>query len=463
MKVFVSMHNSFCGKEKIAGILKKEDAKIHFCGVGGIGMSSLFILTCNMGREASGSDREESRYTRLLNERYGRIYIGHRSSNVYGADLLVYTLAVDEKNPELVFARENGIPAVSRADYLGAIMENYNVRIGVSGTHGKSTVTAMTSDIFVLAEKNPTTVLGAKLPDSDLPLRVGGKNVMIYEACEYKDSFLAFSPTISIFNNAELDHADYFSGIEEIKSSFLKAINKSHTAIINGDDPILHSLIGGIETDYATFGEISDADYRIVDVNNENGFYSFKILHGYRLTDKISLSVPGKFNLLNAAAAYAAADRAGIRSDVAISALSRFSGIERRMEKKGSFNSADVFYDYAHHPTEIRNTIKTLKEMNYRNIAVVFKPHTYSRTKALFRGFVDSLRLADKVYLCEISAIREKEIKGLNSELLVREIGEKAEFCCEKDIKKSILKNKFDAIVIMGAANLDEICKQLLT
>ena len=458
----LSKSNSKWGKDKISGILKKRGAKIHFVGVGGVGMYSLFTLSERFGFCVSGSDRERSRLTDSLISAGKDVKIGHCAENADGKDLLVYTLAISEDNPETVRGGERGTPCVSRAEYLGALMEKYIIRIGVSGTHGKSTSCAMLDRIFCSAGKNPTTLCGASLPEISLPVRVGGEKYFIYEGCEYKDSFLRFSPTVSVFTNLELDHVDYFNNIEEIKSSFLKAMDLSGTAVINIDDENLYSLFSKTKSNVVTFGEREDSNYRYSVIGNRGGFYSFEVFKKDKSVLKCDLAVAGKHNVKNAVGAAAAALEVGIPGEVIEDALSSFSGIERRMERIGSFGNSDVYYDYAHHPTEIECAVNTVKEITGKSVTVIFKPHTYSRTAGLMTDFVGALSLADKVLLCDISAIREAEIPGVNSSRLAEMIGNKAKKISEEEIIEELSCADNGAIIIMGAANLDTVKEKII-
>lgn len=452
----LSKFHSNSGKGEIFEILKNKGAKIHFTGVGGVGMYSLFKLSDYLGYSVSGSDREGSSLLEELTLSGYDVKIGHNRENAMNKDLLVYTLAADGENPEISKAEEEEIPTVSRAEYLGVVMESYKERIGVSGSHGKSTTTAMLDAIFNEAKKNPTTLLGARLNEGS-PIRIGSTDYMIYEACEYKDSFLYFSPTVSVFTNLELDHVDYFKDLDAIKASFLKAMNMPGLSVINADDENLRDLISGVSTRTVTFGECGSIDYQGCISEGVNGCYSLKIRHGGREIINIKLSIPGRFNAKNALAAASAAYELGIKGEDIEKALSSFYGIERRLEKIGELNDVPVYYDYAHHPTEIECAIGAVKDMCRGEVVVIFKPHTYSRTAGLMNEFVKALSLADRVYLTEISAIREKKIEGVSSEAIARRIGEKAKFVNDGDILIALENVKASAIIIMGAANLDVV------
>ena len=463
---FLSNYSFYCKKDEIRKIIKDKASSIHFVGVGGVGMYSLFVLTKNMGLTTSGSDRELSRFTEGLICEGEKISIGHSEENAYGKTLVVYTSAVSSDNPEIKFAEKNGILTASRAEYLGAIMENYQMRIGVSGTHGKSTVTAMLSCIFESAGKDPTTLLGAVIPKTDSPIKLGGDSYFIYEACEYKDAFLHFSPTAALYTNLEFDHMDYFRDIDALESSFLKSMMGARICIVNTDDCRLRSLIPSVKGEVVSYGEAQDSQYRAEIIEENKGIYSFWVHYLGERIARIDLRTPGKFNVLNALGAFATAHRLGIPVDVISKSLSGFSGIERRMERIGSYGCLQLYYDYAHHPTEIECTLKALREITEGRVYVIFKPHTYSRTEGLFSEFVNALSLADGVYLCEISAIREKAIEGVSSEKLASLIGERARRADDEEIKPMIdesgIAGENGALVIMGAANMDYLKKQFL-
>lgn len=458
----MSVFHSGIEKKEIMELLKDKKLKIHFTGAGGVGIFSLLKISARLGYTVSGSDRDISPLSnRLIDEGYN-VYIGHSEENARDSQLLVYTLALSEDNPELKFASDNKIPAVSRAEYLGALMENYGERISVSGSHGKSTTTAMISKIFEHDGKNPTVILGANLPSSHEPLRFGSEELLVFEGCEYKDSFLRFSPTATVFTNLELDHIDYFPNIEALKLSFLKAMGISHLSVVNLDDKNLSELIPYASGRVVTYGESENADYRAVIEEWKKGYYSLEIRHAGIVYPKIKLSVPGRFNAMNALGAAAVALEYSVSERIVKEALEDFFGIERRLEKIGEYKGNQVYYDYAHHPTEIKSAIECVREMTGKGVYVIFKPHTYSRTAGLMDEFVKALSLADRVFLCEISAIRERAIHGVSSDRLASMIGTRAIKIRDEDVRDALSEVKNSAIIIMGAANLDTVKKLIV-
>lgn len=456
----MSKFHSGIKKEEILGILERKDSKIHFVGVGGVGMYSLCRLTHSLGYEVSGSDREDSELCLELRKIGCKITVGHVAAAAAGAALIVYTLAVSEDNPELLYAESEGICAVSRAEYLGAVMTLYKERIGVSGSHGKSTTTAMLHSIFEQAGKSPTTLLGAKQKGGS-PLSIGEREYLIYESCEYKDSFLRFSPTIALFTNLEYDHVDYFKSFESLCDSFLLAMNSAPIVIINSDDENLRELIKKLKRRPITFAESAEADVRGFITHRKNGYYNLEIFHtGAEFC--VKLSVAGRHNAKNALAAAAAALTCGISHTEIKAALENFSGIERRLEIIGESWGAKVYYDYAHHPTEIRCALEAVREMCEGKLCVVFKPHTYSRTAQFMHEFADALSLADEVILCEISAIREEKINGVSSEKIAKRIGKKAVVLKDAEVPGAIAKSGACAVIIMGAANLESVKRGII-
>lgn len=453
----MSKYNSNVGRDRIKEIIKNKSSRVHFVGVGGVGMYSLFRLSEMCGLSVSGSDGESSPFTELLTSRKKSVSIGHKRKYAEGASLLVYTLAIRDDNPEIIYAQECGIPAVSRAEYLGALMEEYKERIGVSGTHGKSTTTAMLDAIFLEAKKEPTTVLGAIIPKEKESIRVGKKDYLIYEACEYKDSFLHFSPTASVFTNIELDHVDYFKDISSLRASFLNAMNKSPLSVVNCDDENLRSLLPLAKNRCVSYGTREGSDYRVNITESKNGLYSFEIMRGEQTEIKTSLKIPGRFNAINAAGAAVMSLEFGIERCVIESALSNFLGVGRRLEMIGEYKGAKVYYDYAHHPTEIECAIRAVREMRPGRLAVIFKPHTYSRTAAFIENFASALSLADEALVCEVSAIREDDRLGVSSELLVSKITCVAKYISDEAGVSNFLTESLDSIIIMGAANLDSV------
>lgn len=444
---------------EILDIISEDGGRVHFIGVSGVSMCSLFCLSRHFGICASGSDRACNRVTAALIDSGEDIYIGERKKLRDDTKLVVYSHAISEEHGEMVFARENGIPQVSRAEYMGAIMQCYENRIGVSGSHGKSTVTAMISKIFSDARLAPTTLSGAALFDSELPFSIGSLDYLIYEACEYKDSFLSFSPSIAVFLNMELDHTDYFIDEAALSRSFCSAMERADRVIVNRDDESLFCAALKSEKQVISFGVSENADYRYEIISIKARDMRFKLFMRGEELGEVRLSMLGHFNISNAVAALAAAIESGIDFKLAAKSLSEFTGIERRLEKIGKYKGRGLYFDYAHHPTEISASIKAIRSVGAGEVTVVFRPHTYSRTKSLWENFKRALSEADSVIILDIDAVREKRIAGVSSEALAREIN--GIYCHSEAELEHILDETVGDIILMGAGELEKIKKHL--
>ncbi len=459
--------NTHYGAAAIAQML--DGAKhIHFIGVGGVMMSSLALITHRRGYSVSGTDRACTAVTESLHKSGISVHYEHSAQAAQGADMVVYTVAISPENPEYAYARTQGIPCVSRADYLGYIMMGYVHRVGIAGMHGKSTCTAMCAQIFVDADVDPTVLSGATTACLDGAYRIGGKQHFIFEACEYMDSFLDFNPSIAVLLNAEMEHVDYFKSMEQIRSSFGKyaaLTGESGFAVANCDDPeVMASLaqyVGGtvtfgIENEYATF--------RAVNLLYEGGYPEFDIVLDGEFFAHIALSVPGRHNVYNALAAAASAHLCGLSAQDIAKGLHTFRGAGRRMEYKGRLNGAAVYDDYGHHPTEVAATLQGMSQMGFDRVFCVFQPHTYSRTAQLADQFAEAFENADSVILVDIYAAREKDSKGISSAKLASKIGTKASY--QPDLQKvseqlSAEVTERDAVVIMGAGDIYSLFETL--
>ena len=448
--------------DKLRKITESTASRIHFVGIGGVSMYSLARLAMLGKARVSGSDREDSERTRELAELGADVTIGHSAETVKGATVVVYTHAIPSATIELITAASLGIPTVTRAEYMGALMMGYKNRIGVSGSHGKSTTVSMLDAIFTAAMSDPTVLSGAELPVGE-PLKVGSDSLMIYEACEYKDSFLRFAPTISVGLNLELDHTDYFSGIGEMKDSFRKALGKATAfSVINGDDENFRPIIPTVKTKVVTYGMGERNKYRYsITSFKECGFEFTVSLFGEPI-ERFELNIPGVFNVGNAVAAIVVALEFGIDSKIIAEAIAAYRGIPRRLEYVGDRFGRRVFYDYAHHPTEMRASINAVKMLTHDLVTVVFKPHTYTRTKRLWEDFRMALSLADHVILTDIYPAREEPIEGITSEKMAREVGERATYCKDDSVVASLDLKTHGVIIVMGAGDLESIKNDIL-
>ena len=448
--------------DRICRLACDRNARIHFIGIGGVSMYSLARLTAIMGAQVSGSDRESNERTKDLSLLGVRISIGHNENNVSDSDLVVHSHAISDDNPELCEARRLDIPTVSRAEYLGAIMLGYNTRIGVSGSHGKSTTMAMLDTIFSRLASDPTVLSGSDLPIGS-PIRIGSKGVMIYEACEYKDSFLRFSPTIAIALNLEFDHPDYFESIDSLRDSFVKALSRAgRLAILNGDDENLVSIIKDIKAPVITFGSGEKNDYRYSITDYREIGFEFTLSRFGSVIRSFEINVPGAFNVHNATAAIVTAMEYGIDADAVAEAIKEYRGISGRLELIGKRFGRRVYCDYAHHPTEIISSINALKGIIREPLTVVFKPHTFSRTQALWSEFCEALSQADHLILTDIYPARESPIEGITSERLASSIGG-AIYCSDENVISFVDRRTAGSILLMGAGNMEKIKQEIIT
>lgn len=442
---------------------------LHFAGAGGISMSSLALWAKTAGYKVTGSDAAESALTKKLERAGIPIIIGQKAENVDRADVVIYSAALSPNNPELVSAKRQNIPCLSRAEFLGHMMSFYKARIGISGTHGKSTTTAMLACMFMQAGADPTIACGAVVPGLHGASRVGGdRGIIVYEACEYRDSFLSFAPTDAVITNIEYDHTDYFPSLESVISSFSKSIMGADTVYVNVDCAAARRAIEGFGGEIVTIslGE-HPAEFSATDISYTKGRPKFTITRYGKPIANVELPMIGQFNIYNALCAAAVAYRYNIPPSIISLALSNFSGVERRFEFKGEYNGIDIYDDYAHHPDEINATVSTLPSLGYENVWLVFQPHTYSRTHDLWdrfgAAFWKAKKLGVHVILADIYAARETDTLGVSSKQL-------AEFCGAtwlggfENIIKYLKENAKDGdlILTMGAGQAYKIGDRLL-
>ncbi len=392
---------------------------VHLIGIGGVSMRSLGPVLLGMGVKVTGSDRDASKSTMELEKQGIPVIIGHHVVIVIGADCVIRTSAVHDDNPEIVSAHRLGIPVFERAQAWGVIMQNYKDAICVSGTHGKTTVTSMITQIMMEAEKDPTVMIGGYLPLISSCHRVGKGDTIILEACEYCDSFLSFYPSLSIILNIEEDHLDYFKDLADIQKSFRKfAQLATDRVLVNGDDPHTLQAVEGMT--YTTFG--FQKENHIYPENISDDWQHFDVICGGKFYCHVDLQVMGRHNALDALASAAAAWMLGVSGEVTAQALHSFTGAHRRMQFKGNYNGADLYDDFAHHPDELRAVIDVVKAMGYKRFVFVFQPYTYTRTVSFFDDFVRELKRADHLVLAEICAARETDTLGISSRHLQEKI-----------------------------------------
>lgn len=452
----------------IADMLASVDA-IYFLGIGGISMSSLAMQTARRGFLVAGYDRTRSEVTGRLEAAGIAVHDDIDPAHLDGFGAVVYTVAISEDHPEYVEAKKRGLPLISRADYLGYLMLDYRHRIGIAGSHGKSTATCMCAQIFMSANTDPTVMSGAPMRSMGGAFRLGGQDAMVFEACEYKDSFLDFNPSVAVLLNCELDHVDYFKSMDQLRASFAAFANRAGDggcAIYNADDDETCRALENILVRRVTFG-IKDgaADYRATGIVLTRGYASFDLWHRDRPMGHVTLRVPGEHNVYNALAAAAAAHECGICSREIVRGLEEFEGAVRRMEYKGKLNGADVFDDYGHHPTEVRATLHESRQLGEGRLICAFQPHTYSRTATLFDDYIEALCEADEVVIAPIYAARETDDCGVSATKLAAAVNEKAgkplALGCEDMalVADALcrLARPGDTVIVMGAGNIDSV------
>ncbi len=445
--------------------------KIHFVGIGGVGMSGIAEVLNNLGYDISGSDLRESETTGRLGKLGITVDIGHKAENVEGADIVVISSAVNAVNPEVTAARELSIPVIPRAEML-AELARLKYGILVAGTHGKTTTTSLIASVLALGGVDPTVVIGGKLKGIGSNARLGQGEFLVAEADESDGSFLRLAPAISIVTNIDREHMDFYRDINELKIAFLSFINKVPfygISILCGDDVNIKELLPEVQRRVTTYGLGIGLDLVAVNIRTEG----FKSVFEAEL-HKVSLGtfeVPliGNHNVCNSLAAIAVAHELGIEMETVREALAGFSGVQRRFESKGSVSGISVIDDYGHHPTEITATLRALKESGIgERLVVLFQPHRYSRTRDLLEDFFFAFTDADKVILIDIYPAGEEPLKGINSEILfagIRNAGKDVDYIRNRDEVLDCLKRELkegDAFLTLGAGDVWKIGEEFI-
>ncbi|NFH90155.1 UDP-N-acetylmuramate--L-alanine ligase [Clostridium botulinum] len=443
--------------------IKDRDKKVHFIGIGGISMSGLAAVLLNSGYKVSGSDFKESEILKKLRLSGADIYIGHSEKNIKDVDLVVYTAAIPENNPEFIYAKENNIDLMNRAEFLGNIMKGHKYNVAISGAHGKTTCTSMLSNITLKANLDPTILVGGELDIIGGNFRIGSSDYFITEACEYKRSFLSFFPYVGVILNIDADHLDYYKDIDEITETFGQFAdlipNDGYLIGYIGDSRV-KEILSKAKCNTLSYGfENADVTARNITFN-EKGCASFDVYkHNNKLFD-LTLSNPGEHNILNALSSICVSLIFDVDYDDIICGLSECKGAHKRFEYKGEVNGVTVIDDYAHHPVEIKATLNTSKKIPHNKTFCVFQPHTYTRTKTLFDEFTDAFFDADEVVLMDIYAAREKDTGLVSSNDLgvaLRAKGVKCTNVHSHDEALEYLKNSAkpnDLLLTVGAGDV---------
>ena len=450
----------------------KNNMKVHMVGIGGISMSGLAEILMHKGVKISGSDLVETEITKRLKSMGATIYYSHSANNIDNQDLVVYTAAVSTDNPEIVEAKNSNIPTIERSELLGAIMDQFQNSIAVSGTHGKTTTTSMISSVVLEAGLDPTIHVGGLLDLIGGNTRIGNSDFFIAEACEYKNSFLQFRPSLAIVLNIDADHLDFFKDVDNIRKSFesfLSNVRNPGIIVLNIDDPQTKTLSKVLTRPVITYGiNSSDADWSCENITFKQGYANATIVHKKSLWANITLAVPGLHNVSNVLAAIAACHSLGISKSAIITGLEKFKGTHRRLEDKGIVYGVRVMDDYAHHPTEIQASLSAARALATNRLFCVFQPHTYTRTFELLDDFSRSFAQADTVVVADIYAAREKDTGIISSRILNDRINlntsNSVYIAKFEDIVEFLHDNAVsgDLVITMGAGNVYRIGEMFL-
>lgn len=440
--------------------------RLHFIGIGGSGMCPMAEILHREGFLLTGSDVFESDTLQRIRSYGIPVYMGHKAENIGDAEAVVYTAAIKQDNPELAAAREKGIPTLERSVMLGIVCRRYADAVAVSGTHGKTTTTAMLTQILVQSGKDPTSIIGGRLPFLGGNSRVGNSEIMVCEACEYVDTFLQLTPAVSVILNIDADHLDYFKTLDNIIHSFRQfASQTTKRLVVNGDDGNTAKAIEGIPLPVATFGLKDTNDYYAGNIAEKKGVCEeFALMHrGEKLAD-IVLSVPGEHNIYNALAAAATAHTLGVSPEDIAKSLHAFTGVHRRFEVLGNPCGIMVADDFAHHPTELSATLTAAMKMGFQTVWAVFQPHTYSRTALLLDDFAKALSIPDKVVMSEILPVREVNTYNIYTKDLADKIPGSVWFDTFEEITGYVTQRARpgDLILTLGGGNVYQCANMIL-
>jgi UDP-N-acetylmuramate--alanine ligase len=446
---------------------------IHFIGIGGSGMYPLAQILNKNGCFLTGSDNNETETLAAVRKMGIKVFLGQAAENIAGADLIVYSAAIAESNPELIAARASGAVVMERAELLGLMSAEYSSAVCVSGTHGKTTVSSMITEIFVCGGYDISAVIGGKLPSIGGSGIAGSSDVFVIESCEYSNTFLRLSPDIAIILNVDRDHLDYFGTFENLKKSFRKfADNASKVIIANGDDPNTTDTLRGINKPIITFGRSEKNDFYPSEITKISPFTTrFTVIKNGAPLCEVTLNVPGEHNVVNAVAAAAAADYCGVKPSEIAAGLESFRGAARRFEKFGEVRGITVVDDYAHHPAEIDAVLTAALDMGYSRVWAVHQPFTFSRTAMLKDEFADVLKKADKCVLACIRGGREVNTYGIKTADLAALIPGCVWFDNENQDENFALIVDYikenarpgDLIITLGCGDSNKIARQLVT
>jgi UDP-N-acetylmuramate--alanine ligase len=446
---------------------------IHFVGIGGIGMSGIAELLLNLGYEVSGSDIQDSAATARLEKLGGKIVSGHRTENIEGADVVVYSSAIPNDNPEILQAREKYIPVIPRAEMLAELMR-LKYGVAVAGAHGKTTTTTMIASILNMGKLDPTVVIGGRLDIwGGSNAKLGQGDILVAETDESDGSFMALSPAIAVVTNIDREHVDYYGNMEALRNAFVDFINKIPfygLAVICLDNEEIQGIIPRLRKRYITYGTNSQADLRAKDIDNARRQIGFELIFQNRSLGRVVVGLPGNHNVLNALAAISVGLELDIDTEDIKKGLRDLGGLERRFQEKGQKSGILILDDYGHHPTEISATLRTAKDCwPEKRLVVVFQPHRYTRTKALYDRFVIGFNQADVLIIAPLYSAGESPIEGVDAEWLyrgIKEHGHREVMLChsQHEILKVLmgLIRPGDLVLTLGAGDIYHVGERLL-
>lgn len=453
------------------GTLFRRVQDVHFVGIGGVGMSGIAEILIALGFRVSGSDLRNSETVQKLQSMGAKIWVGHNSDHLEKADVVVFSSAVREDNPEIVAAHQRRIPVIPRAEMLAELMR-MQTSIAVAGMHGKTTTTSMIASILSHAALDPTVVIGGKLDTLGGGARLGQGDLLVAEADESDRSFLKLYPTIAIITNMDLEHLDCYSSIEEIRTTFLEFINRIPFygyAIVCLDDPEVQNIIPFIKKRFVTYGLSSQAVIRGVNPILEGTSSRFSVYREDRMLGEICLPMPGIHNVLDALAAISVADVFEVPFQKTKEALDSFPGVQRRFTLRGTAAGVRVIDDYGHHPAEIKAVLNAALQVAQKRIAVLFQPHRYTRTQALFEQFLTAFDHADLLYIMDIYPASERPIEGVSGEAVCKGIQSRGHKSCRflsdrKTIPLEIARDlqEGDMLITLGAGDVTRLGPEIL-
>ncbi len=445
--------------------------RVHFVGIGGIGMSGIAEVLLNLGFKVSGSDLRRSTVTDRLAKLGATIYEGHKAEHVAGAEVVVTSSAIGKDNPEILAARDIHVAVIQRAEMLAELMR-LKYGIAIAGMHGKTTTTSMVASVLAAGGLDPTVVVGGRVDAMGSNARLGKSQYLVAEADESDRTFLKLSPILSVVTNIDREHMDCYSDMEDVENTFVEFMDQVPfygMVVACNDDERTRALLPRVERRVVTYGMRKDSDFLVSDRRVEGAASHFNVAYRNKALGDFEIHVPGQHNVLNATAAIAVGIGLDIAPDAIRQALKDFRGVDRRFQLKGSANGIDVIDDYGHHPTEIRATLAAARQCGYKRVHVVFQPHRYTRTQLLIDEFAGAFQDADTVSILDIYPASEQPILGVTGEWLARRIteasGRKAEYISSfADVAGFVAReaNSGDMVLTLGAGNISQLGLQIL-